>query len=253
MFCWTLVWTRYRFARRSGYQFFFMAALAGTGLLSVVYVPVRLVEMYVPYVAPVFTWWHEFVPDAGYVGTCMLSLLLSWPAAKIINRWIDGAETRRNEIQEHGDELEQMIMDAVTRAYERPQLYLFTLTSGKVYIGTIMSENDPYGRRRYITLLKFASGYRDEDQQVKITTPYAAALKRVGEEASGPTETINSEDEEDDSEEHDTEVNDAEGSAIPAHITENDFQVVIPKNELLMLSRYEPELKSFFPNGPQMQ
>jgi len=247
------VWTRYRFARRSGYQFFFMAALAGTGLLSVVYVPVRLVEMYVPYVAPVFTWWHEFVPDAGYVGTCMLSLLLSWPAAKIINRWIDGAETRRNEIQEHGDELEQMIMDAVTRAYERPQLYLFTLTSGKVYIGTIMSENDPYGRRRYITLLKFASGYRDEDQQVKITTPYAAALKRVGEEASGPTETINSEDEEDDSEEHDTEVNDAEGSAIPAHITENDFQVVIPKNELLMLSRYEPELKSFFPNGPQMQ
>jgi len=211
-----------------------MSAIAGTALLAVVYVPVRAIDLVDARFDPVFAAWNQFTPTAPYLGTCLLSLLLAWPLAKLLNCHTDHSRVRRDEIRENGDELEQMIMDAVSKTYERPQLYIFTLSNGKVYVGTIVSENDPYGRRRYVTILKVASGYRDGEHDVVLVTSYAKMLKALGKSSEEGSESESLADQ------------------IPPHITVSDFQVVIPKDEVFALSRFEPGLKAVFPDGPSL-
>jgi hypothetical protein len=205
-----------------------MAAIAGFVLLALSYFFIRLFELGDPRLSPVFKWWKSFAPPTPYLGTCLTSLAIAWPLAKLLNLHTDKSLARQEEVQENGDEFEQMLVDAIAQAYERPQLYMVTLSTGKVYIGVVLSENDMYGRRKYLTLLKFASGYRDDKKRVQITTSYAQVLKDIGHRNSG------------------TEAS----SPLPKDVTEADFQVVLPKEEVFSISRYEPEVASYFPDGP---
>lgn len=59
---------------------------------------------------------------------------------------------------------------------------LFTLESGKVYVGWAVSAPNPVQERKSVRILPIISGYRDKDtQKVQFTTDYYAVLMEVSE------------------------------------------------------------------------
>jgi hypothetical protein len=57
---------------------------------------------------------------------------------------------------------------------------LFTLVSGKVYVGWAVSAPNPVQERKFIRILPIISGYRDKDTQtVKFTTDYYPILSSI--------------------------------------------------------------------------
>ena len=57
---------------------------------------------------------------------------------------------------------------------------LFTLESGKVYVGWAVSAPNPTQERKSIRILPLVSGYRDKDTQiVKFTTDYIMILDSI--------------------------------------------------------------------------
>lgn len=202
-----------------------MAAIAGLGLLILAYIPLTLINLVEQRPGPISLFWEKFAPNTKYLGVYLLSLTLGWPLGYFLNHFVDGDQVRRSEILEHGDELEKLVTSAIDLTYEDPQLYMTTLSGGKVYIGLILSETNPYGDRDFLTLLKFASGYRTEKHRINITTKYSNLIDKVR-------------DEEDDD--------------LPGHVNVRDFEVIIPKGEIIQISRFEPDLRDHFPDGPKM-
>lgn len=227
LLCWKLIYTRYKFARRSGYEFFFMAGIAGIGLLAVCYVAITLIgSAWTPPNLATRIWGKLLLPDSPFLAACVLSFLAGWPSGWVLNHFFEGTTVRDNEIARHGDELERLISDAIKRTYTDPQLYMVTLDEGKVYIGLILSETNPYGNRVFLTLLKFGSGYRGDEHGVTIKTKYADLIRKVAKNTD-----------------HDD---------VPDYISVRDFEVMVPKEKILQVSPFEPDLRDHFPDGPEM-
>lgn len=66
------------------------------------------------------------------------------------------------------NDFEQLVLEAFIR--EIP--ILVTMSTGKVYIGMILSEPNPSLERKSLKLLPYASGYRSSEGELKITTKY---------------------------------------------------------------------------------
>jgi len=147
-----------------------------------------------------------------------------WLVAWGVNRLTDGRKIKKSEVEEYGDELESMITRAVYGTYARPQLYMLTLSTGKVYIGVIASGVDPYFERTHLTLLKFGSGYRTSEQKIEVETTYAGVLHGIGREES----------------------------EVPSHVKASDLEVVVPKSEIVQMSKFDPDLRQNFPDGPEV-
>jgi len=202
-----------------------MAAIAGLCLLGLAYTPLTLINLVEQSPGPIACFWKKFAPETDHLAVCLLSLVLGWPSGYFLNHFVDGDQVRRQEIREHGDELEKLVTSAIDLTYDQPQLYMVTISGGKVYIGLVLSETNPYGDRDFLTILKFASGYRTNEHKVEIVTKYSELLEKARNE------------EEDD---------------LPDHISVKDFEVTIPKNDILQISRFEADLREYFPEGPQM-
>lgn len=66
------------------------------------------------------------------------------------------------------NELEGLLIDAVAEA----KSVLVTLTTGKAYVGFVLSNPQPGSERRVIALLPLASGYRSSTNEPVLTTFY---------------------------------------------------------------------------------
>jgi len=225
VFCWNCDYYRYQFFRRSGYEFFFMAALSGSLLLLGCYWIVELLRATSnPYVAALLKSVEGILPNKHRLGTLVATIPMGWLVALFVNCFTDGRDVKKKEVEEYGDELESMVTRAVYGSYVRPQLYMLTLSTGKVYIGVVASGVDPYLERTHLTLLKFGSGYRTSSQKIEIETTYAEVLQGVGKEES----------------------------EVPSHIRASDLEVVVPKSEIVQMSKFDPQLRQHFPDGPEV-
>lgn len=84
---------------------------------------------------------------------------------------------------------------------------LFTLTSGKVYIGWAVGAPNPSAARKSVRILPALSGYRDsEEQRLQITTNYYDVLSKV--EGEGPDSPLN-------------------------HVSKKELEVVIPVDQIV--------------------
>jgi len=66
------------------------------------------------------------------------------------------------------NELEGLLVDAVAMA----KSVLITLTTGKAYVGFVLSNPQPRTERRVVALLPLASGYRSDKNELVLTTFY---------------------------------------------------------------------------------
>jgi hypothetical protein len=196
-----------------------MAAVAGLLFLSVSFLFLRLLHLGDPRLSPFFDAWHRFAPAVPYLGTCFFSFAIAYPVAALVNLCTDGVQIREHEINEHGSDLEKLVNKAVGTAYSDPHPYMLTLSSGKVYVGIITSDNNPYGDRSHLTLLKLQSGFRNDEHRVVITTEYAQIIQQI---------------------------RDQDGE-VPGRVTVEDLNVVVPTSEVVQISRYEPDLRQLFP------
>jgi len=202
-----------------------MAALSGSLLLLGCYWLTELAyAIPEPRVSAFLEWLSWTLPDHSHLGTLIATIPAGWLVASGVNRYTDGRDIKKREIDEYGDELEGMITRAVYGTYARPQLYMLTLSTGKVYIGVVASGVDPYLERTHLTLLKFGSGYRTPEQKIEIETTYAEVLDGIGQEES----------------------------EVPSHIKASDLEVVVPKSEIVQMSKFDPDLRRYFPDGPEV-
>jgi hypothetical protein len=202
-----------------------MAALSGSLLLLGCYWLVELVNAICnPHVTSFLELVGGTLPNQYRLGTLAATVPAGWLVAWGVNRLTDGRKIKKSEVEEYGDELESMITRAVYGTYARPQLYMLTLSTGKVYIGVIASGVDPYFERTHLTLLKFGSGYRTSEQKIEVETTYAGVLHGIGREES----------------------------EVPSHVKASDLEVVVPKSEIVQMSKFDPDLRQNFPDGPEV-
>jgi len=137
-----------------------------------------------------YTVWNAFSPEVPYLGTSILAFALGWTGH--LWEWSDVyCSSKRKivlkEVDEFGTEIELLLFQAVEdlsvllnesddatgeSQQQRLPLFIVTLESGKVFIGVITSAPDPYGKRSYLKLVKVASGYRTQEQDVQVVTRY---------------------------------------------------------------------------------
>lgn len=104
----------------------------------------------------------------GFVAVCAFAMLLGRFSPRILNRL-----TKKSSLQALLDatsqnELEGLLIDAVATA----KSVLVTLTTGKAYVGFVLSNAEPRAERRVIALLPLASGYRSDKSELVLTTFY---------------------------------------------------------------------------------
>lgn len=93
---------------------------------------------------------------------------------------------------------------------------MFTLNTGKIYIGWVKKEPDPSQNSQYIRILPIISGYRvPETQEEKLITPYRGVINKVE--------------------------NSTEGNF--KHMTEDNFDIVFPVDAIV--SAHPFELKTY--------
>ena len=103
-----------------------------------------------------------------YLGTGLLAFLLGPLTAFWLNIFDDKESVSASAIRSHGNELEKFLLDADGKEL------MFTLSSGKVYIGYYLSDPaDLEKAEAWLRILPIYSGYRMPDtKQVKLTINY---------------------------------------------------------------------------------
>ncbi len=100
---------------------------------------------------------------------------------------------------------------------------LFTLDSGKVYVGWAVRVPNPIQERKSVRILPLLSGYRDADtQEVVFTTSYHAVLSKVDESI--------------------VDLN---------HLENGDFEIVLPTSNICSCHLFDPVAYSYFQNREQ--
>jgi hypothetical protein len=102
-----------------------------------------------------------------YAGTAVISFLLSLFASYVPNLIISKDKVIKAAIREHGTAFDRLILESI----ESPQQICFTLDNGKVYIGYPKSVSDLVNAGM-VSIFPFYSGYRDDRQDLVITTFY---------------------------------------------------------------------------------
>jgi hypothetical protein len=175
--------TRYSSARDEGHRLYFRAAFAGAfllvfSLLSLLLARellgdwlwfIRTEQSAIKLLGPLMKDQAQAKAHLGLAVACILAMLLGPGLAGLINfgfgnwyreRFLWSAVLK--------DEGETFLLDAVS--LERT--IMVSLSSGKIYVGYVLSTLDPTIDRKWLTLLPFMSGHRREDGTVHFTTSY---------------------------------------------------------------------------------
>jgi hypothetical protein len=102
-----------------------------------------------------------------YTGTAVLSLTIGVVLAYLPNLFLSREKAMIESIRLHGTGLDKLVLEATLN----PQQLCFTLENGKVYIGYPQSITDLLNQGT-LSILPFFSGYRNEEQDIIITTFY---------------------------------------------------------------------------------
>ena len=174
---------RYKAAREDGHRFYFRVAYHGVLLFVFSAVVVMLLDRLLSGQAW-FIWIRDVFTDRipgllkepgnaashlGFLMACTLSVALGRLTPVLLNL----ALTVRNEqaLWEAAaeNELEEFLLDALAQV----KSIAVTLTTGKVYVGNVLTTPEPRTERKVIALLPLMSGFRDDDGgKVVFTTFY---------------------------------------------------------------------------------
>jgi len=137
-------------------------------------------------------WWAYHTPPFSYSGIATLSLVLGAASPWFLNRFwpfcLLWTKEERGEkaTQRYGSTLEQLLL----KALKEEKYVMITLSSGKVYIGRVVTSLAPEDNRSF-ELLPIKSGYRQADnQRLEITTHYDDAYKNIFAKETDPFDVI---------------------------------------------------------------
>ena len=160
------------FAAKAGYEFFFMAALAGAVLLVLAHVAVLLIKTILcdGALTSVYGAWKDMVPF-DHSGKLAIATTLAALFVVIVNRRItdQDAAARWVERTEGGADV------LLRRSLEQRELVEVSTKSGRSYVGFVLLMGVREANwTRDVLLLPIASGYRDrETRSLRLTANYA--------------------------------------------------------------------------------
>ena len=164
--------TRYRAARSTGYHVFFASAAWGVVLFAISHLIILALEGRFPLT---MGFWDTLFP-ADYVDTVTLSVILGLVAPLFCNLFYKSERAARRAASQDGDGIELLI----TESFESYQFVEITLRTGKVYIGLPLEPAIAIQDEADVSLLPFASGYRDrETQELELTSYYGTVLRNA--------------------------------------------------------------------------
>lgn len=162
--------TRYRAARSAGYHLFFGAAAWGILLFAISHVIVLTLHNCFELGE---TAWGTVFPSP-YTDTVTLSVLLGLIAPYLLNLFYKEEKAARGAAVEHGDGIELLIAES----FRNHQFVEITLRTGKVYVGLPLEPAIAIQGEADVSLLPFASGYRNKDtQELTLTSYYGTVLQ----------------------------------------------------------------------------
>jgi hypothetical protein len=119
-----------------------------------------------------FYGWASTIKDHMWAGA-IVAFGLGHVSPRIFNS--EAVRKRSIAIAIEDQELENML----ATAYEEKKPILITLDTNKVYLGWPVKGPNPEVEQRWVRILPWASGYRNETQSVKFTTDYTAIIDRI--------------------------------------------------------------------------
>lgn len=165
-------YTRYRAARSTGYHVFFASAAWGVVLFAISHLIVLSLEDRFPLTV---SFWETLFP-ADYADTAALSVILGLVAPIFINLLYKPERAARRAASQDGDGIELLI----TESFQSYQFVEITLRTGKVYVGLPLEPAIAIQGEADVSLLPFASGYRDrETQELELTSYYGTVLRNA--------------------------------------------------------------------------
>ena len=190
---------RYRLARSTGHRFYFAVAIYGVYLIGVATALVvgahflsSLTAMLVG--TPVKSWMtalqhHDGIDVVRLDEICryIVRLYLSYRfkiylIAFGLGRILPLAFNCRHLAKEiavieaiEDNDFEKLLV----RGLETDIPILFTLRTGKVYLGWVVAMPDPRRERRWVRILPLAAGYRTNEHQLNLITNYSGILSRI--------------------------------------------------------------------------
>jgi len=151
-----------------GYRLLFHSSFAGATLLGLSRAIVCLFKL-LPQFWRFRPYWTQF-SDLPYLGTFILSVVLSVIVAKLWNQFLDPRHEREETIREHGDSLSLLMLKAASTQ----TMIAVTLENRKWYAGYITDSPNLKPSEKYFSLVPILSGYRDKDSlEVKALIDYS--------------------------------------------------------------------------------
>jgi hypothetical protein len=210
-------YTRFRSAREEGHRLYFRAVLYGTFLFVGAYVVrVLLIKYCSAYTAFEATLGGALAPllkpdedpsaqRIGIVITSFYALLIGigmWKPLNLLFR-----EDRFLERAVRNNDFERLIYTAV----EKDAPLSVTVENQKVYVGFVVKTTNPAQDRKTLGILPIMSGYRREDGRVQFTTFYSDVYEEIERGKQGRL----------------------------AHLTPEDFEVVLPVDRILSANMFD--------------
>ncbi len=164
--------TRYFAARLDGYLLLLNASVAGVVLLFAAHVLLLLIRPAIRSFG-IAAWWHDTIPfDHAAVSILAFCIgAVAWMPVNLIAEWRDDTEMMRA-ARAKDDPLEVFLRKAMLAG----KRVLVTLKSKRVYEGMIVHIPLPGRDVDSIRLVRFQTGYRNEQHGVHFTIDYREML-----------------------------------------------------------------------------
>lgn len=175
---------KYQAAREDGHRLYFRIAWYGFWLflasflilgslrvtLSLAGIPLygEVEHTVLARLAPFMKEGQQSAARVGFVTVCAFAMILGRFSPLVLNRFAKKSSLQALMEATSQNELEGLLVDAVAMA----KSVLVTLTTGKAYVGFVLSSPEPRAERRVIALLPLASGYRSVNHELVLTTFY---------------------------------------------------------------------------------
>jgi len=208
--------THFRSAREEGHRLYFRAVLYGTVLFSGVYALRVVLNAFVPPFASFEAMLEQFVspllkPDkdgfrlSDVAITSIYSLAIGVTLWKPLNYLFPRDHFLEKAVQ--NNDFERLIHNAVAK---NSPLFM-TVDNQKVYVGFVVKTTDPSQDRKTLGILPIMSGYRRADGGVEFTTYYSDIYEEIRRGEEGRL----------------------------AHLTPEDFEIVIPADRIVSANRFD--------------
>jgi hypothetical protein len=208
--------THFRSAREEGHRLYFRAVLYGTVLFTVVYLlRVLLIKFVAPYasfevlleelVSPLLKPDKDGFRLSAIAITSFYSLFIGVTLWKPLNYLFPRDHFLKKAVQ--NNDFERLIHNAV----EKDSPLCMTVENQKVYVGFVVKTTDPSQDRKTLGILPVMSGYRRPDGRMQFTTYYSDVYEEIELGEKGRL----------------------------AHLTPDDFEIVIPVDQIASANMFD--------------